>query len=330
MYAAMWLIPVIVGADDRVLPVTAAVTKSEIEFRAGDELVTRYHFGVGVAKPYWMPLNLNGINLTRDRDLPRSSTDHPHQRSAWLGHGEILPEGLTEAQATPGLKAIDFWSERDGHGVIECVKVDAPRLYAGAAVVATNNVWKARDGTAVLLEERTIRVEATKGSRRIVVTSELKPAGSAVTFGDTKEGTFGVRVSDALRYSDGGLKVLNGGTVISNAAGARGEMGCWGRFADWCDVSGELGGRRVGITVFDHSANRPRACWHVRGYGLLAANPFGRTRAGFPDRRGKPEPLVRLESGESLRLSYAIFLHEGDAVTGRVAEECRQFSAAAP
>jgi hypothetical protein len=56
----------------------------------------------------------------------------------------------------------------------------------------------------------------------------------------------------------------------------------------------------------------------------MAANPFGRARSGFPAMKGKTD-LVRLAKGETLQLRYGLLMHEGDAETGRVAEQFRRF-----
>jgi hypothetical protein len=80
----------------------------------------------------------------------------------------------------------------------------------------------------------------------------------------------------------------------------------------------------VGLAILDDSANRYRACWHSRGYGLMAANPFGRARSGFPAMRGRTD-LVRLGRGEHLRLRYGLLVHPGNATDGKVAEYYQQF-----
>ena len=62
----------------------------------------------------------------------------------------------------------------------------------------------------------------------------------------------------------------------------------------------------------------------MRAYGLLAANPFGRAKSGFPGARGRTD-LVKLDRGEHLKLRYGILLHTGDVKTGKVAEAYEQF-----
>jgi hypothetical protein len=97
-----------------------------------------------------------------------------------------------------------------------------------------------------------------------------------------------------------------------------GEKECWGKQSKWCDYSGPLDGKTAGIAIFDHPGNVAPACWHVRAYGLMAANPFGRDKSGFPDRKGKTD-LVRLAKGDKLKLTYGLLLHDGDVKTGDVA-----------
>jgi hypothetical protein len=57
----------------------------------------------------------------------------------------------------------------------------------------------------------------------------------------------------------------------------------------------------------------------------MAANPFGRAKSGFPDRKEKTE-LVKLGKGEHLKLRYGILLHAGDVKEGKVAEMFQQFT----
>src|SRR5438270_8257923 len=95
--------------------------------------------------------------------------------------------------------------------------------------------------------------------------------------------------------------------------------------ADWCDYSGTVDGQLVGIALFDDPANRPRACWHSRGYGLMAANPFGRKASGFPAMQGRDD-VAKLAKGEHLKLRYGLFLHAGDATEGKLAEAFAAFA----
>ena len=95
----------------------------------------------------------------------------------------------------------------------------------------------------------------------------------------------------------------------------------WGKHADWNDYSGSVDGKVIGIAIFDHPKNNPRAAWHTRAYGLMAANPFG--RASFLETKGE---LFKLAKGEHLKLRYGLLLHKGDAKEAKVAEHFAVFA----
>ena len=116
----------------------------------------------------------------------------------------------------------------------------------------------------------------------------------------------------------------NGDGKLTNSAGATGEKAVWGHIADWCDYSGTIDGKKAGIAVFADPRNASPAAWHARGYGLMAANPFGRDKSGFPAVKGKTD-LVKIEKGKELKLKYAVYAHSGDAKAGKVAEAYEVF-----
>jgi Methane oxygenase PmoA len=279
------------------------------EFKVNGELVTKYHTRKSNSKPYLWPLNApGGVALSRDWPMKPAavgdSTDHPHQRSAWFGHGDVIPDNITLTSKSPGVQGVDFWHEGLNHGTIECTSVDESD--SGKGILRSRNTWKTAEGRPIIDELREIKLVPLDRAYLIVIRITLK-SSSGVTFGDTKEGTFAVRVGDRLRI------VGNPKGAIINSSGLRGDKDCWGRKADWCDCTGEIDGKPCGIALFDDPKNRSRACWHVRDYGLLSANPFGRAGSGFPAQKDTPEPLVHLKPGEELKLRYAILLHTGEA-----------------
>jgi hypothetical protein len=102
---------------------------------------------------------------------------------------------------------------------------------------------------------------------------------------------------------------------ISSAGGLETEKQAWGKPANWCDYSGAIGGEKLGIAIFDHPANpRHPVRWHVRGYGLFAANPFG--LAVFTGDK-TASGAVTLRAGEKLRYRYRVVIHPG---AGRAAD----------
>lgn len=279
------------------------VRAGEVEFRAGGELVTRYHAGPDVAKPYFWPVNASGgVPVTRGWPMEKSDGphDHPSQKSLWLGHGEVIAEGT--AGGKQSVRRVNFWGEDRGH--IVCTEIGKPHVAPGHGWIRTRNEWRAEDGRTLLRETRVIHLYDWGTARLLVLEVEFEADAGPVVFGDTKEGTLGVRVAETIA-----------GRRIENAEGKVGQWACWGRQAAWCDCSGE----RVGVALFDDPQNRPPACWHCRAYGLLAANPFGRWWSGFPAVAGRTD-RVRLAKSERLRLRYGVLVHRAGAKVGEFFE----------
>lgn len=299
---------------------------SVYEFKVNGQVVTKYHTGKEHAKPFLWPLNApGGIVLTRDWPMRRAATgettDHPHQKSAWFCHGDVIPEGMVILSRPKGVRGVDFWAEGQNCGRIECTNVQPPTIGSDRASLRTSNAWKTSEGRVILFETRLITLIPLTDANLILVKSELRAGPNAITFGDTKEGSFGVRINDKLSMKS------NPKSVISNAVGGKGEAECWGRKAEWCDYSGTIDDKAIGISIFDHPDNPYRACWHVRSYGLMAANPFGRAESGFPAQKGTLDPLAQLKPDQTLTLKYGLLLHTGDAQSGKVAERFRKFRA---
>jgi hypothetical protein len=308
--------------------VTISQKPNQLDFLAGDDLVASYHTGPNVAKPYLWPLNApGGVTVTRAwpivKDESMITGDHPHHKSAWFCHGDVIPVGMKVTSRGGDIEGVDFWSENATHGRIVCVGIESP----AHGRVVTRNEWRTADGQKVLDEVRTLSLSESAGGHLIAVNCELTAPVCPIVFGDTKEGSFGVRVSDKLLVKNKGRdrkEFKNPKSVIRNAEGKTGEKDCWGYVSAWCDYSGDIDGKPVGVTVFADPANKYPTAWHVRDYGLLAANPFGRDKSGFPGMNGRSD-LAKMEKGERLVLRFGIFTHKGDADSGKVAEAYKAF-----
>lgn len=297
--------------------VTIKKAKDALEFYVGDELVTRYLIGEDRPKPIFWPVNApGGVPLTRswpqEKAQPGEAIDHPHQQSAWFCHGDIIPEGIELKSKIKGIEGVDFWSVAKGHGRIVPLAKGATKTGDGFATAKTWNEWRTADGQKIMDETREITLYDLGKARLIVVNTDLHASVCNLTFGDTKEGAFGIRINDTINAGK------TGKGKIQNAEGKIGEKDCWGQKSAWCDYSGPIDGKEVGLAVFDDPKNPYPVAWHVRGYGLMAANPFGRDKhAKFPAVKGNNE-LVRLEKGKHLQFRYGMLLHTGDAVSGQV------------
>jgi hypothetical protein len=308
-------------------PVEIAVTSDHFDFLVGKEFVGRYHFAAApastIAKPYMWPLHgPGGVQMTRDwpmkKGSPGESTDHVHQKSFWFCHGDVIPEGLELKNKPKGVDGVDYWAEGKGHGWIVCGKPVEPKAANNHGTVVTLNEWQTAEGRKILDETRTIRLYNFGDTRLFVFDIDLHASVMPITFGDTKEGSFGVRISDQITEKSGHGK-------LENAEGKTGMKNCWGQLSMWCDYSGAIDGKTVGLAILDHPKNPYPACWHSRDYGLMAANPFGRNRSGFPAMKGRTD-LVKLDKGQHLKLRYGLLIHPGDAKDGKVAEHFERFA----
>jgi hypothetical protein len=312
--------------------VSIEVTAKTINFLVRGELLTRYHIGAEVAKPYFWPINApGGVSLTRawpmERAKPGESTDHTHQKSAWFGHGDVIPEGIAvPPNKVRKIAGIDFWTEEPAHGLMVCTERGKPLVTGNHGQIATHNEWRSAQGQKILDEERVIHLyDLGARDRLLVVEIDLHASVVPITFGDTDEGTMGVRISDSLaEQARIGTERRKGSGRLQNAEGKAGEKACWGMVSAWSDYSGPIAGEVLGLALLSDPANTYPSCWQSRSYGLMAANPFGRDHSGYPAMKGRTD-LARLPRGEHLKLRYGILIHPGDAVEGKVAEHYQQF-----
>jgi hypothetical protein len=314
--------------------------KTHVDFKVGKTLITRYAIGPEVAKPYFWPVYAApGVAVTRswpmEKDVKGEAKDHPHQKSMWFCHGDVVPEGLEYKKHFKNVAGIDFWSEIKGHGKIVCVRVGKPNNGKDRAAITTINEWRTAEDEPVLYETRTIELFPLGPGRNLLVLDiDLHASAWPINFADTKEGSLGVRVRESIRVDRGKGKLVNaegksgeGKTVKGKGTNAD-KDGCWGLVSAWCDYSGPCNdeGTIAGIAVFADPNNSIDTAWHARNYGLLAANPFGRGKhAGFPDRKGNDE-LVKLKKGEHLKLRYGLFVHVKDAEGANVAGAYSKFA----
>ena len=273
------------------------------------QLFTEY-FYQDVPRPYCYPLIGPGdAAMTRNwpmKSPPGEEHDHPHHRSLWFAHGAI--------------NGHDFWSETKAFG--KTVHEDFTEVKSGAkaGVIRERNKWVAADGTVVCTDERTLRFynPGSANERLFDFDITLKASNGELTFGDTKEGTMAVRLAETMR-----LKGKEGQGHIVNSAGVRdGET--WGKRAEWCDYYGPVEGKTVGIAIFDHPQNpRHPTWWHVRDYGLFAANPFG--QHDFEKLPDQAAGILVVPAGKSVTFRYRFYLHAGDEQQAKVAERYQQY-----
>ena len=274
------------------------------------QLFTEYLYK-DVPRPYSYPLiGPGGAAMTRDWPMKNTLGEehaHPHHRSLWFAHGSI--------------NGYDFWSEEKAFGKTVHDNFLEVKSGAKAGVIRERNKWVAADGTVVCIDERTLRFynPGLTSERLMDFEITLIASNGALTFGDTKEGTMAVRLAETMR-----LQGKLGQGHIVNSAGVR-DGQTWGKRADWCDYYGPVGGKTVGIAIFDHPQNpRHPTWWHVRDYGLFAANPFG--QHDFESLPDKTAGNLVVPAGKSVTFRYRFYLHEGDDQQAKVAERYKEYA----
>ncbi len=273
------------------------------------QLFTEYFF-TNVPRPYCYPVIGPGESpMTRNWPMsapPNEEHDHPHHRSFWFAHGSI--------------NGHDFWSEEKDFGKTVHEAFTEVKSGKKSGVIRSRNRWVTREGVAVCTDDRLLRIyEPTSPAERTVdFEITLHASNGELTFGDTKEGTMALRLAETMR-----LKGQVGHGHIVNSEGVRdGET--WGKRANWCDYSGPVNGKTVGVAIFDHPQNpRHPTWWHVRDYGLFAANPFG--EHDFEKLADKKAGDLVVPAGHALTFRYRFYFHEGDETQGHVAEQYQQY-----
>jgi hypothetical protein len=266
--------------------------------------LTVYHVDVG-NKPFFFPLiGQSGDSVTRAfpmQVLDGEKHDHPHQRSCWFTFGKV--------------NGVDFWGEAKNSGTIResarTIVVEGPTL----GRLATTNDWRKPDGKRVCQDQRITTFYCTHDARLIDFEIKVTATDGPVTFGDTKEGMFGLRVASSMDVDK-----TNGGK-ITNAEGLT-DQKAWGQASPWVDYVGPVKEKTVGIAIFNHPDSfRYPTTWHVRTYGLFAANPFGWHDFGSPEKGDYTVP-----AGQSITFRYRVILHEGDTGSAGLSQRFRSYA----
>ena len=308
--------------------VEASETENQLTFTQDDqgvsiyvdgELFTRYLVRSGT-KPVLFPLvGPTGRQMTRSYPVgtaqPGEQRDHPHHRSMWIGY--------------EGINGIDFWHEPQPGvtrafrtGAIAHRKFVRVESVANTALVITENDWLDERGKRVCTDSRRFQFGSGADFRWVDCLVHLRATEEPLRIADSKEGFFALRVAHPLT-----VDAKQGGRFVSSTGLVNGKA--WAQPAAWVDYSGLLEGQTVGVAVLCHPHSFvPRPRWHVREYGLFAANPFGDLAFTDPQTDVTERPLtLTLAKNESLSFRFRVILHLGDASTGSISERFREFAA---
>jgi hypothetical protein len=259
---------------------------------AGSPMATYVYRDETIPRPFFHSLHApGGVQVSRNhppvagQDLVDHATFHP---GLWLAFGD--------------LSGADDWrlKARVEHEAF----VEEPRGGPGRGTFAVRNRYPTVGGDATICREVCRYTVLVRPSGYLLIAdSEFSSDDGDFAFGDQEEMGFGVRVATPL--------IVNNGGHIVNSDGLKDQKQVWGKPADWCDFSGTIDGRQVGVTLMPDPRNFRRSWFHARDYGLVVANPFGRKAMT----KGE-ESRVVVRRGEPFRLGFAVLLHASADATG--------------
>jgi Methane oxygenase PmoA len=295
--------------------ITAERNKRGVAIKIDGKLFTEYLTNAGHSPAMWPVIGPSDKPVTRSYPFTARSKDgtddHPHHQSIWFTHDKV--------------NGVDYWAankndekKNSGPHIAHREFIDVSSTGAAAKLV-TRNDWMNGE-KRICEDERTIVFgKGPADNRWIDFTITIKATDGDVTFGDTKEGTFAVRVADSMRVD------ANQGGHIVNSDGNE-NVAAWGLPARWVDYTGPVDDETVGIAIMSHPKSfRPLPRWHVRTYGLFTANPFG--HKDFPAPEAAKQGEFTLKKGDAITLRYRVLLHRGKTNAAEIDRAFNEFAA---
>lgn len=257
---------------------------NELRVLIGPQVVARYVYrDNAIPRPYFCDVcALDGMQVTRNHPPQQGTdlTDHPtYHPGIWMAFGE-LGDG-------------DFWRNKAEvrNVALEVTPTGSPQMGFTA-----RNLYEV-DGSPVCEEQCHIEFVPCEVGYYLLWTSTFTPSGNSVAFGDQEEMGLGVRLATNLIVKEGGH--------VRNSQGDRDEAGAWGKQAAWCEYGRSIDGQQLGVLVMPHPGNFRESWFHVRDYGLLLANPFGRNAF-----TGEEKSRVVVNRKEPLTLRFGICVYD--------------------
>ena len=298
-------------------------SEKKIDVVIDGKLFTSFKSIGEVYKPVLHPiLTSAGTIITRGFPLePRTGErpDHRHHVGNWLNYGNV--------------NGNDFWG--NGHtgersnigGEIKLIGVEKLSGGNGEGTMITKGSWIDSVGVELLTETTGYHFIARGATRIIDRITTLTASGKTVSFNDTKEGMFAIRVARQLELPSEGditlldaqgnptkVKALSNEGISGNYKSSEGVTGLdvWGKRAKWMNLFGNIGDEKISIAICDHPKNQSYPTyWHARGYGLFSANPLG--VKDFTN--GEEELNFKIPAGQSVTFRYRLVIGSGKHLT---------------
>src|SRR6266850_2067179 len=300
-------------------------SKKKVEVLYDGKLLTGYCYFDSTEKPVLFPIKtLSGITVTRGFPIaPRAGerVDHPHHVGLWFNYESV--------------NGLDFWNNSTAisperkhlYGSIRHQKILSSKAEPDKAELVTLSHWVDPDGK-VLVEETTRFVFTRHGTALIIDRGcTLKAVADEVLFKDVKDGMLGLRVTREMempstqedKFVDAhgnitAVKKLDNSNVTGmyvNREGIKGDD-AWSTRSRWTCLNGKNNGENISIAMIDYPGNPGYPTyWHVRGYGLFAANPLGQKVFSG----GKEELNFKLLKDQSADFKYRVIIQEGNILS---------------
>jgi hypothetical protein len=244
--------------------------------------------------------------------------DHPHHRSLWFNHGDV--------------NNADFWGGTPS--TIRQTRLISADEVGKTVKIVTENKWRhAKLQRDICKDVRTLVFGALPEFSNvwyIDFSIEIIALEDNVVFGDTKEGSFGIRVPSPTALTSKKISSNWGGSILDDLGNKDGET--WGKRANWVnytgpvekflegdeltkefqkdDKSGDFPLDRMGVAVLNGPNSLDMTPWrHVRDYGLFASNPFG--QHDFEPKTPKADGSRKLNQDESMSFNFRVLFHDG-------------------
>jgi len=299
--------------DAAAATVTIKQSDARLSVLIDGEVFTEYIFR-GHSRPVLFPIiGPHGLSMTRSwpikMGVPGESHDHVHQKPMFFAYGWV--------------NGVNFFAETPNSGKTVHDKLLKVESGSERGLIQTTNNWVAPDGKIICTDTRTLCFQAVSGGRAIDWEITLHASHGDLTFRDDKHGIMAIRTHPNLRLDNAperGVTTANGQAV--NSEGVSGKA-VFGKRAKWIDYWGKIDDKTVGTAIFDHPDNpRHPTWWMARGYGYVAADPFGAHSIG-----GEPPGTgdMTIPAGGAITFRYRFVFHAGDPKQAKIAEQYRQW-----
>ncbi len=238
-----------------------------------------------ILRPYFTGLKApSGVQVTRHHpprkgvDADDHATMHP---GLWLAFGDISGN--------------DFW--RNKSRVKHAGFIREPYVDSKHAGFTVQNQYMANE-EIVCEETCKITILSRPAGYLILWNSEFNSDRKSFYFGDQEEMGLGVRLATPIV-----VKNKKGGRILDDKGNVN-EKNIWGKPSLWCDYAGPIDDVFAGVMIMPDPDNFAPCRWHVRDYGFMTANPFGKKAFNL----GAPGKVV-VNKGKPFCLSFGILLH---------------------